>query len=708
MRYTFIQLLNEYHISIPLIQRDYAQGRIDEKAEAVRNHLVPALKKALQQGVSFDFDFIYGTVKEDVLLPLDGQQRLTTLFLLHWYLNMKEEGDLTKSLQRFSYETRLTTKDFLEHLIERKYKLEDFSDESISKVILNEKWFRHQWKFDPNIKGMLTMLDLIHLEFHSITQEMCVLLTSNECPITFSFMNLDEFKLGEELYIKMNARGRALSTFENFKAQFEQLLESFEYFDEMNEFSFKLDRDWTDLLWEHLGIEKTLDRPFLNIFTFISSTLQVKKFVSPDVFESKRYTDMDVLREIYNEKEAVQYLFDVLDAWNDVEDKKEFFAKIEHETPLFIEEPNLFKSLVETGNITLLERIYFYTVTQALLHDKKEELPELLRIVRNLVQRVRQERQGEYTSNLRYDSIEGIFKVIDLFIENKQNPYNTLFTIEKSPSFTRDSIEQERLKATLLKTRPELVDALFKLEDIREFSGNLSAIFSSFEKYDKKLVDVIIEMITLDQGLIARVLLTCEDYKHQLGNSTLGENHSSKRYLYGGNARKAFLWTTANLQKVWEEVFNRYFAVKKSSVKETLQYIIDTENRWGKMHYAYYFVKYPIIFSEKHFTFVFESEKGLLIEKISGKTIQSLHINPIYEAVINEIPSLCLENKSIAKSVERSSLVTNFGDILWLEDGEWTTTKTLIPVLDKYKVNLAKDLDLVEQGVQLVKLLDRK
>ena len=33
-----------------------------------------------------------------VLLPLDGQQRLTTLCLLHWYLNMKEEGQASATL----------------------------------------------------------------------------------------------------------------------------------------------------------------------------------------------------------------------------------------------------------------------------------------------------------------------------------------------------------------------------------------------------------------------------------------------------------------------------------------------------------------------------------------------------------------------------------------------------------------------------------
>jgi len=105
---------------------------------------------------------------------------------------------------------------------------------------------------------------------------------------------------------------------------------------------------------------------------------------------------------------------------------------------------------------------------------------------------------------------------------------------------------------------------------------------------------------------------------------------------------------------------------------------------------------------------VFEHEKELLIEKLSGKTIQSFHINPIYEAVINEIPYLCHRNMSNAKSNDRSELVTKSEKSLQLEKGSWTTSNQLIPLLDEYKAQLPDDLDLVEQGVQLVQMLEQK
>ncbi len=51
----------------------------------VRNRFLDALKNAITS-TPITLDFVYGDIDaEGTLTPLDGQQRLTTLFLLHWY-----------------------------------------------------------------------------------------------------------------------------------------------------------------------------------------------------------------------------------------------------------------------------------------------------------------------------------------------------------------------------------------------------------------------------------------------------------------------------------------------------------------------------------------------------------------------------------------------------------------------------------------------
>jgi len=79
-------------IEIPLIQRDYAQGRINENVNRIRERFLDTLCKALLPGATaVDLDFVFGDVvvgtdvNQGKFYPLDGQQRLTTLFLLHCY-----------------------------------------------------------------------------------------------------------------------------------------------------------------------------------------------------------------------------------------------------------------------------------------------------------------------------------------------------------------------------------------------------------------------------------------------------------------------------------------------------------------------------------------------------------------------------------------------------------------------------------------------
>ena len=92
-RIIFSQLFQQHgQVRIPIIQRDYAQGR--PAAEEVREEFLGALEEALRKPADdptlpLNLDFVYGSVEgvsETRFLPLDGQQRLTTLFLLHWYL----------------------------------------------------------------------------------------------------------------------------------------------------------------------------------------------------------------------------------------------------------------------------------------------------------------------------------------------------------------------------------------------------------------------------------------------------------------------------------------------------------------------------------------------------------------------------------------------------------------------------------------------
>ena len=113
----FWKLLREHKIEIPIIQRDYAQGRKDK--EEVRDNFLNALFQSINTNTSIQLDFIYGSIEKEninvVSQPLDGQQRLTTLFLLHWYAAVKSQllnKDIMNVLKKFTYETRISSREF--------------------------------------------------------------------------------------------------------------------------------------------------------------------------------------------------------------------------------------------------------------------------------------------------------------------------------------------------------------------------------------------------------------------------------------------------------------------------------------------------------------------------------------------------------------------------------------------------------------------
>ena len=130
---TFWQFLSQYCIEIPIIQRDYAQGRAGR--EFLRRNFLRDIKKALASKQELLLDFVYGSVRGECFLPLDGQQRLTTLWLIHWYIAFQSGklGEVAETLGKFSYETRLSSREFCKKLC-TDMDLQSFIDSEIGRA----------------------------------------------------------------------------------------------------------------------------------------------------------------------------------------------------------------------------------------------------------------------------------------------------------------------------------------------------------------------------------------------------------------------------------------------------------------------------------------------------------------------------------------------------------------------------------------------
>lgn len=283
----FSRLLKDKKIVIPIIQRDYAQGRNNPKAMIVRTRLIDEWIDILQNHeLRMDFNYIYGNGENDVFYPVDGQQRLTSLYLLHWYLAISTEHSSEISGWRFDYKTRNSASEFFAFLkdVKRSQGLFDILARDIAEAekqsaVRNEKWFKTKWENDPTVVSCINFLCMLSGKlgaFQDNFNSFWERLNDEEKPAVY-FTCLNE--CGDEYaeidaakkYTRMNARGKRLTNFENLKAMIDEIemkhIDKLRYHsaggadDCSNTISWAYDRTYLDVFYQCLDsstlIEKT-------------------------------------------------------------------------------------------------------------------------------------------------------------------------------------------------------------------------------------------------------------------------------------------------------------------------------------------------------------------------------------------------------------------------------------------------------------------
>lgn len=451
----FITFFTKHKIEIPLIQRDYVQGSNLQSKK--RNEFIDSLFEALKDDEKpCELDFIYGTENNGVFLPLDGQQRLTTLFLLHWYLINKcrlenpEEykrimGNIEWDACEFSYKTRRSSTVFTKKL--KSYQPEKMN-EAMSEEIKQQSWYSESWDLDPTVNAMMDMLDAIGnkyngLKIHVAAQMLEKMLSSKI--INFDKLDMGKFKLNDSLYVKMNARGKQLTEFENWKAKFIKFLEEvyadseLDYVDEKrNEFktiksyfTHSIEHEWTDLFWAYavydykqrkseydvLPEEEKLKRPdvinpliddyFLNFYHYIFSLQYFISQKDGDDEEDSVIDDTEITRmDLFSKRENIIFLYQSLDTFVSIMNKNNtvgsFFDNLfylegqqtDGRIRLFSSKTtNLFEACI-TSKASVDEQILLYCLIVYCIKKKcysiTDELKIYMRVCRNLLESINQ------------------------------------------------------------------------------------------------------------------------------------------------------------------------------------------------------------------------------------------------------------------------------------------------------------------------------
>ncbi len=452
-------------IEVPLIQRDYAQGRSDEKATRIRADFLSTLHGAVAGGEPISLDFVYGDIESGTFRPLDGQQRLTTLFLLHWYLAYRG-GRFTgaPSWGHFSYATREGARVFCERLVEFPPPAEH---EDPAGWVRDQTWYRYLWQYDPTIKSMLIMIADIHKRFRDLNPDDAWARIADPENRTISVHVLLVKGMGsssEELYIKMNSRGKPLTDFETFKARFERWIEGSS---RAEDFAKKVDGAWADLLWPFDTGDNTVDDEFMKYFGYITQLCEWRNGV-----EAEGSIDVRAERAFGTGKphadENLDFLFGAFDQWQGM-DVSAFFAESltitreDGRLHLFTSsDANLLRlcchSYGTSSRFGNAETLLLYAVLLHRIHETEHFLRRM-RVVRNLV--------AASQDDIRPDNMAKLLREIEKVVRDGD--------LSALATFNTSQIEDERLKQDFLASHQSLEDAVFRLEDHEILRGSLMA-----------------------------------------------------------------------------------------------------------------------------------------------------------------------------------------------------------------------------------------
>jgi len=509
-----IDILEKNSIEVPMIQRDYVQGLDEKKAK----NFLEAIKKGMENR-GLNLDFIYGNIKNENFIPIDGQQRLTTLFLLYFYLSLESEYD--EKLVKFSYAIRPSSKEFFK-AITKKENFEQLKKENIVSQIKNSNWYFLSWENDLTVKSALNMLKIIEKYFKNYS-------VKDLERIEFEFLKMEDYNLNEDLYVKMNARGKQLSDFENFKAEFEK------YIDDIK-IKAKLDNEWLDIFWR-MDLEN-VDKLYYNFFFNATFNLYVEA-KDVDKYFLKEKELLDFYEEVYKNKENIKKIIELLYNFDKYEHKKEFS---------------------KSSDLTYNDRLYFHIWSLGILKNFDDiQFKRWERIAKNLVNNTRIEDIKDFTNALR--GLSNLIKTIENDVYKDMN-------FSKIQGFIKEQVKEEKSKVNLINSDSKWEKEFIKAEQHWYLDGQIKWLldianndFNKFIYYRDKFFILFNDNVKKDkkaQTLIQRALLTFGNYL---------PNHDKRKYTFCSFDKRLRI-----KNENWREVFN------KDDKREYLKKLLDSIN----------------------------------------------------------------------------------------------------------------------------------
>nr|MDA3781040.1 hypothetical protein [Bacteroidales bacterium] len=415
-----------------------------------------------------------------------------------------------------------------------------------SSTIKDQAWFIWSWHKDPTVKSMLVMLDDIESRIDNLGEEQRNNMWNRLGQIVFHLLPLEQFNLTDELYVKMNARGKELSQFDILKSTFEEQMRINTISETIrNNWLTNFDSHWIDIFWNKIAkprlkvngeddsqqiAVKEVENSYLR---FLKRMIVFHLYVNDDCLSCnwnakniKRYVPFEYsendnilnkLRDFSTRNDVLKLipLFSRAHFFNSA-----FFEFIEKSLKSFIYEDDnskkdgsclindigfehspksLFEAFV-AKDISFDTRVQFYALIEFLKYNyandiikdesKRLELNSWMRVIRNLSTNTNTYFYNGYDDFLK--SLQSIKKwTTSIYKNNKSTILRYLADDNlKLDGFDGSQLEEERIKAKLMLKPQNWLNIIRKAEEHNYFLGQIGFLLNwSKNESDKYNVD---------------------------------------------------------------------------------------------------------------------------------------------------------------------------------------------------------------------------
>ena len=494
-----------YKIVIPAIQRDYVQGLKEYSAKF--DIFLSILFNALISKEKISLDFIYGYFSNGIFNPIDGQQRITTLALLYYYIvTIRQKKHNNNIFKHISYETRESATKFCKLLREDEFT--NYLSENINKnitistIIKNYYQYYDIYDYDLTIESMINSLDKIEKKYNEYIKSnktFDIINNINFDNITFHIFPMEKYDLSDDLYIKMNGRGKQLSSFDNFKADYFKWLEENKIKDAAN-IKIKFNNEYIDIFWDFavLNHRNSIPDPESLFFRFINRFITGKIL---NKIDSETNKDLkEEITEYIKQKDSKKF------QQASSEDNEEIETRVK-QFLYDIQEYFFDKNGAKTENNTIIySRFDFY---EFILQSYNENLINILDNIYNN----RTLLKDDFTSNWNEK-----FSIMDNFNYKKLFIYNTILAFLEYNTCKNKADKEE------LEHFSRLVWNISEQYNIATARGlnkdNYKTIANRFE---------FIENVNVNENIYTKFINYNQKYNQQ--NPNIPENETNKKIL---------------------------------------------------------------------------------------------------------------------------------------------------------------------------------